>query len=108
MTVPARVNLYRKYRPQRFSELAGQEHISKTIQSAVAAGRIAHAYMFSGPRGIGKTSIAKILAKTINCENLNNLKPCVSTLPISKSFEQTATIFFIGSIEYESFIFVFF
>ena len=63
MAIPARQNLYRKYRPQRFSELAGQEHISKTIQSALASGRIAHAYMFSGPRGTGKTSSARLLAK---------------------------------------------
>lgn len=67
MTVPARQNLYRKYRPGRFSELAGQEHITRTIQSSVASGRISHAYMFSGPRGTGKTSGARLLAKILNC-----------------------------------------
>lgn len=83
MAVPARQNLYRKYRPGRFSELAGQEHISKTIQSSVASGRISHAYMFSGPRGTGKTSSARLLAKILNCvapvKDASGLPDCCGT-----------------------------
>ena len=92
MTVPARQNLYRKYRPQRFSELAGQEHISKTIQSAVASDRIAHAYMFSGPRGTGKTSSARLLAKILNCTNLqkdkNGLPDCCGVCDNCRRIEE--------------------
>lgn len=92
MTVPARQNLYRKYRPQRFSELAGQEHISKTIQSAVAANRIAHAYMFSGPRGTGKTSSARLLAKILNCTDLqkdkNGLPDCCGVCDNCRRIEE--------------------
>jgi len=63
----AKQNLYRKYRPQSFSELLGQDHITRTLQTAVFNGRIAHAYLFSGPRGTGKTSAARLLAKVLNC-----------------------------------------
>jgi DNA polymerase-3 subunit gamma/tau len=67
MTLPTRQNLYRKYRPQTFSELLGQDHVVRTLQAAVSQGRMSHAYLFSGPRGTGKTSAARLLAKTINC-----------------------------------------
>lgn len=69
-------SLYRKYRPSTFDEVIGQKVIVTTLKNAIANNKISHAYLFAGPRGTGKTSIAKILAKTINCENLNNIIPC--------------------------------
>ncbi len=68
--------LYRTYRPKCFEDVAGQQHIVKTLQNAVKQNKIAHAYLFCGPRGTGKTSIAKIFAKAINCEDETN-KPCL-------------------------------
>jgi len=70
------VALYRQWRPQDFEQLVGQEHISTTLKNAVATNRIAHAYLFSGPRGTGKTSMAKILAKALNCIEGPTTKPC--------------------------------
>ena len=68
--------LYRKYRPASFGEVVGQEHVVKTLKNAIKRGKIAHAYLFSGPRGIGKTTIARILAKAANCENIKDGEPC--------------------------------
>lgn len=68
--------LYRKWRPQDFSDLIGQEHISETLSNAINTGKVAHAYLFSGPRGTGKTSTAKILAKALNCEHGPTPTPC--------------------------------
>ena len=66
----------RKWRPQRFSDMVGQEHIARTLKNAVKSGRIAHAYLFVGPRGIGKTTTARIFAKALNCENPRDGEPC--------------------------------
>lgn len=68
--------LYRVWRPQNFADVVGQEHITKTLQNALLQDKISHAYLFSGPRGTGKTSAAKILAKAVNCENGPSVEPC--------------------------------
>jgi DNA polymerase III subunit gamma/tau len=69
--------LYRKYRPQRFGELVGQDHVTVALRNAVRDGRVGHAYLFSGPRGTGKTTTARILAKALNCTNLGaDGEPC--------------------------------
>lgn len=72
----AYVALYRKWRPKTFPDLVGQEHVSRTLSQAVETGRVGHAYLFSGPRGTGKTSTAKILAKALNCEKGPSTEPC--------------------------------
>lgn len=68
--------LYRKYRPQSFVDVAGQEHITALLQNAVRLNRIAHAYLFSGPRGTGKTTVARLLAKVASCEKPKDGEPC--------------------------------
>ena len=68
--------LARKFRPQTFEDVAGQEHVVKTLRNAIGQGRIAHAFLFSGPRGVGKTSVARILAKSLNCEKGPTATPC--------------------------------
>ena len=70
------IALYRKWRPTTFSSLVGQEHISKTLSHAIETGKIGHAYLFAGPRGTGKTSTAKILAKALNCRHGPTPEPC--------------------------------
>ncbi|MFC1501146.1 DNA polymerase III subunit gamma/tau [Elusimicrobiota bacterium] len=68
--------LARKYRPQNLEEVVGQDHISRTLRNALIENRVAHAYLFSGPRGVGKTTMARILAKALNCKDLKNNEPC--------------------------------
>ena len=75
--------LYRTYRPTKFEEVAGQQHIVKTLKNALTTGKIAHAYLFAGPRGTGKTTMAKLLAKALNCEHgigcqCNECKNCTA------------------------------
>src|SRR5512133_3978438 len=65
-----------KYRPQTFADLVGQEHVSRTLGNAIASGRIHHAFLFTGARGVGKTSAARIFAKALNCEAGLTATPC--------------------------------
>jgi DNA polymerase-3 subunit gamma/tau len=68
--------LARRLRPQRFADVVGQEHVTRTLQAAITAGRVAHAFLFAGPRGVGKTTTARILAKALNCERGPAPEPC--------------------------------
>ena len=68
--------LYRKYRPKNFEEVVGQDHITRALANQIALDKVGHAYLFTGSRGIGKTSIARIFAKAVNCLNNKNGSPC--------------------------------
>jgi DNA polymerase-3 subunit gamma/tau len=72
----AYLSLYRKHRPQTFDEILGQDHVSHTLANAIREDRVAHAYLFTGPRGTGKTSTARILAKALNCVQGPTPSPC--------------------------------
>lgn len=69
-------SLYRKWRPQTFAAMVGQEHVARTLANAVRVGRMAHAYLFTGPRGTGKTSAARLFAKALNCQERADAEPC--------------------------------
>ena len=68
--------LARKYRPQTFTEVVGQEHVTRTLANAFAQERVHHAFLFCGPRGVGKTTLARILGKALNCEKGPTAEPC--------------------------------
>src|SRR5215204_4888160 len=74
-------SLYRRHRPQSFAEVVGQEHVVRTLSNAVEKGRVHHAYLFVGSRGTGKTSMAKILARSLNCVRGPTLEPCSECEP---------------------------
>jgi DNA polymerase-3 subunit gamma/tau len=66
----------RRFRPQTFDDVVGQQHVARALRNAIAQGRVAHAYLFTGARGVGKTSMARILAKALNCPNVVDGVPC--------------------------------
>ena len=72
----AYTTLYRELRPKLFSDVIGQDHITTTLKNGIISGRVAHAYLFSGTRGTGKTTCAKIFAKALNCLDLEEGEPC--------------------------------
>src|SRR5919204_177236 len=74
--VPERSALYRRYRPQTFAAIVGQEHVTRTLRNAIAGGQVAHAYLLAGSRGIGKTTIARLIAKAVNCTKAKDGEPC--------------------------------
>lgn len=80
----AYLSLYRKWRPSTFKEIIGQKHISIPILRAFEQNRLAHAYLFSGPRGTGKTSMARILAKAVNCLDLKMAIPAMNVLTVNQ------------------------
>jgi DNA polymerase-3 subunit gamma/tau len=75
-STPSHQALYRRWRSQRFGEVVGQEAVVATLRNAIRSGRSAHAYLFVGPRGTGKTSLARIVAKAVNCPNVADGEPC--------------------------------
>ena len=83
--------LYRRFRPQKFSEIYGQEHIVRTLQNQIMSGRVGHAYLFTGCRGCGKTTSAKILARAINCLNPINGEPCNECSVCKAALNETLT-----------------
>src|SRR5260221_14212412 len=84
----------RKWRPQTFADLVGQEHVTETLANAIKKDRVAHAYIFSGARGVGKTTAARILAKAMNCVNGPTPEPC----GVCDSCKEIAAGNFVGGI----------
>ena len=85
--MPEKTALYRRWRPQRFAEVVGQQHVIRTLRNAIASGQVAHAYLLAGPRGIGKTTIARLIAKAVNCPKAADGEPC-DTCPACVSIRE--------------------
>src|SRR5437870_4235069 len=86
------IALYRKYRSQDFGDVVGQAHVVQTLVNSLSKGRISHAYLFSGPRGVGKTSVARLIARAINCQAKDGeSKPCntceLCTTPLASNMD---------------------
>src|SRR5438477_8551850 len=77
----AYISLYRKYRSQSFGEVIGQQHVTTVLQNAIRMGRVAHAYLFCGPRGCGKTSSARLLARALNCQGEDGQATAPTPIP---------------------------
>jgi DNA polymerase-3 subunit gamma/tau len=86
------ISLARKYRPRRFADVAVQSHVSTTLQGAIAKGRVAHGYLFCGPRGTGKTTLARVLAMALNCENRQGGEPCGECISCKRIWAGSASL----------------
>src|SRR3546814_9096031 len=97
--------LARKWRPKRFAELVGQEHVVRALSNALDSGRVHHAYLFTGTRGVGKTTIARIFAKSLNCERGAGADPCgeCETCLAIRSEEHTSELQSLMRISYAVF-----
>ncbi|MDP3697109.1 MAG: DNA polymerase III subunit gamma/tau [Candidatus Taylorbacteria bacterium] len=84
--------LYRKYRPQTFSQVVGQEHVIKTLKGALTTGRVGHAYLFCGPRGTGKTTIARLLAKSLNCDKRGKDGDCDNSCSFCSAINENRSL----------------
>ena len=92
--------LYRRYRPETFADVIGQEHVTEPLMQALRTGRVNHAYLFSGPRGCGKTTSARILARCLNCEQGPTATPCGecdSCVALARGGAGTVDVIEIGS-----------